>query len=106
MIHFTTTGFLAGQAICGKSRNSQETYRHIPSQSEVKHIINMRGVEGICPDCLSVWVDSFRTDDEGNLTPDWEPCTEQWVKDLDVQLREMTAQLQLTRQTRTTPALS
>lgn len=94
MLHFTFTGFNAGKTLCGVQRNQQDSFRHIPGQAEVRHIINMHGVESICPECLLAWSMSFTTDDDCAAPDDprvtWCPSTEQWVKDLALNLHRKT----------------
>ena len=92
MIHFTFTGGLAGQPFCDAQRNPSDTYRHCPLQPEVKHIINMHGVEAICPNCLHTWAVSFITN-EVYVPPtdpraEWCPSTEPWVIELAKKLQQ------------------
>lgn len=102
MIHFTLTGYRAGHLICGQARNMSDTHQHIPIQSQLKHTINMHGLNAICPQCMHEWVKSFRDDDDFDSDPSlpgarWEPATDPWVIELAKQAFDNASEVEQSR---------
>lgn len=62
MIHFTMTGYLAGQPFCGRQKNDNDKYIHVPYNWTDEMIKEKVKSGEICPGCADEWIEAGKDD--------------------------------------------